>query len=157
MTDIVACAGEAPGWPCLFVRVAQILWKNKTLQSWSHQCWIEDKDYFPQSAGFSPDCAARKAIGLCCKDALLAHHLFRVHQLLESCFPAGQSPACISNWVYCSPGADFAFAFSELPEVPASPFLHLSRSLLVTVLPSVCFSYSGVVCKFAESTLCPTI
>lgn len=147
MTDTAACGGQPPGCPCHFVRGSPgsvvLLVLNWGWGPFSWACWL-------QSCLCSPE-GNWPLLQRC----TLAHHLLKAYQLLQSCSPAGQPPACTGNWVYSSPGADSAFAYSEIPEVPASPFLPLV--LLATVLPSMCFSYSEVVHKFVESTLCPTI
>ena len=120
------------------------------------------KDYFSQTADSTVPHPAQEAIGLLChKGSLLAHvQPESLGPFLQSCFPAGQPPACTGVWSYSTLGAGLTFPFLQFHEVPVGLLLQTFRVPLDGNTTIRCVSHSSrfcISCKIAKGALYPSV
>ena len=139
---------------------------NTLLQVLPPSCGIKGKHHLPQPAGNAVPKAAQDTICLLCsKGALLAHVQPGFHQDLQVLFCEAAFQMCVFqhtsvHQVVLPHVQEFTLPLVGLREIPFGPFLQPVEGLLEgsTTLRHISQSSQfDVVCKLAESTLCPII
>jgi len=136
------------------------------LQVGSHQSRVKVQDHLPRPAGHAAFDAARDMVGFVdCKHTLLAHVCLFIHLypqvLLSSTSLIPLIPQLVSiPGVALAQVQDLALSLVELHEVHMASLLKLVQVPLDGI-PSLrlvsCTTQLGVICKYAEDALNPTV
>ncbi|KAK4824943.1 hypothetical protein QYF61_021631, partial [Mycteria americana] len=139
---------------------------DTVLQVGSHQSRAEGQNHLPRPAGHASFDAAQDAVGLLgCKHTLLSHVQLFIHQYPQALlFRAALSPfipqPVLILGVALTQVQDPALGLVEPHEVHMGPLLELVQVPLDGILSLRHVNHTtqlGVVCKFAEGALDPTV
>jgi len=136
------------------------------LQVGSHQSGVEGQNHPPRPTGHAASDAVQDTLGLLgCKRTLPAHVQFSIHQypqvlLLRAALNPFVSQSILILKTALTQVQDLAHGLVEPYEFHTGPLLELVRVPLDSILSLRCVNYTtqlGVICRFAEGALDPTV